>query len=280
MFGVYPGFGDTRIGRRVPPYSVRDRVHAFLDEEIAARRSGASTGGDVLSLLVAARDETGSGLTDQELRDEIITLLVAGHETTATGLAWALERLSRHPAVLARLVGEVDEGESDAYLEAVCRETLRVRPVIQDVMRRVKSDVELPGGRVERGAMAMPAIALAHTDGSTYDDPNEFRPERFLDTKPGTYTWLPFGGGPRRCIGAAFALMEMKTILATLLKHRELATTRAEGERARIRHVTLVPNRGARIKTRPRGRRTTAMAGGQRESPEAVGAVLPMGFPS
>jgi cytochrome P450 len=246
MFGVWPGFGSTAVGRRVAPYKVRREVDAILDEEIRDRRAR-GPGEDVLSLLVAARDDDGRALTDQELRDEIITLLVAGHETTATALAWALERLSRSPRALARAVAEVDAGESDEYLEAVCRETLRVRPVIQDVMRKVKEPIEVGGARIEPGAMAMPAIALAHLDEETYRDADEFRPERFLEAKPGTYTWLPFGGGPRRCIGAAFALMEMKTVLATVLRDVEVATTRAPGERPRIRHVTLVPHRGARI---------------------------------
>jgi cytochrome P450 len=247
MFALFPHFGDGKIARRFPPYSIRDQVHAFLDEEIDARRASAAPGTDVLSLLVAARDEDGRALSNEELRDEIITLLVAGHETTATALAWAFERLSRNPRVLARLYEEIDAAESDDYVEAVCRETLRVRPVIQDVMRRVKEDVEVNGHRIERGAMAMPAIMLAQVDGKTYAEPDEFAPERFLDAKPGTYTWLPFGGGTRRCIGAAFALMEMKTVLKTVLQQIQLATTRAPGERPRIRHVTLVPHKGARI---------------------------------
>jgi cytochrome P450 len=270
MFGVWPTFGQTAIGRRLAPYSVRRKVDAILDEEIRDRRAGKGDGVDVLSLLVAARDDEGRALTDQELRDEIITLLVAGHETTATALAWALERLSRHPEVLARLVAEVDAGVSDEYLEAVCRETLRVRPVIQDVMRRVTEPVELAGARVAPGAMAMPAIALAHLEEGAYPDAAAFRPERFLDAKPGTYTWLPFGGGPRRCIGAAFALMEMKTVLATVLRQVELGTTRAPGERARIRHVTLVPHRGARVAVTDRAAPAVERPG----TPERGAAVL------
>jgi len=247
MFAVWPEFGRTRIGRHLPPYTVRRRVHAILNQEIAERRAGRADDGDVLSLLVAARDDDGRALTDRELRDQIITLLVAGHETTATALAWTLERLSRHPHVLARLYEEVDAGESEDYLEAVCRESLRVRPIIQDVMRRVKAPADVARGRIERGAMAMPAIQLAHIDPATYDDPDEFRPERFLDSKPGTYTWLPFGGGTRRCIGAAFALMEMKVVLRTILEKTQLGTTNAPGERQRIKHVTLVPHKGGRI---------------------------------
>ena len=277
MFAVFPHFGDGKIARRFPPYSVRDQVHAFLDEEIDARRARAEPGSDVLSLLVAARDDDGRALSNEELRDEIITLLVAGHETTATALGWAFERLSRNPRVLARLYEEIDAGESDDYVEAVCRETLRVRPVIQDVMRKVKAPVEVNGAHLEKGAMAMPAIMLAHLDTATYDDPDDFKPERFLDAKPGTYTWLPFGGGTRRCIGAAFALMEMKTVLKTVLTEIQLATTRTPGERARIRHVTLVPHKGARIAVEDR-QPSTAIEDSQRQSPKAVEAVLPADF--
>ena len=269
MFALWPDIATSRIGRRLSPYSVRRQVDVMLDEEIADRRARGD-GTDVLSLLVAARDEDGRALTDQELRDEIITLLVAGHETTATALAWTLERLSRHPDVLARAVAEADAGESDDYLDAVCKETLRVRPVIQDVMRVVKQPVELGGARIEPGALAMPAIAVAHMDEANYPGAEAFRPERFLDQKPGTYTWLPFGGGTRRCIGASFALMEMKTVLRSVLRNVELATTRAPGERQRIKHVTLVPHRGARIavaeRTGPRREPTAA--------PERGSAVL------
>jgi cytochrome P450 len=144
-------------------------------------------------------------------------------------------------------------------------------------MRKVKEPVEVNGARIDRGAMAMPAIMLAHLDSVTYDDPDEFKPERFLDTKPGTYTWLPFGGGTRRCVGAAFALMEMKAVLRTVLTNVQLATTKTPGERARIRHVTLVPHKSAKIAVADR-RTGTAIDGRQRQSPEAVEAVLPTGF--
>jgi cytochrome P450 len=267
LLTTWPGFADTRLAQHVGPIGMRRKLDAILDEEIADRRA---TGGgdDILSLLVAARDEDGNAMTDEELRDEIMTLLVAGHETTATALAWAFERLSRHPGVLARVDQEIDAGDPDEYLDAVCKETLRVRPVIQDVMRRVTRPVELGGGRIEEGAMVMPAIALAHLDPGNYDDPEAFRPERFLGVKPGTYTWLPFGGGPRRCVGAAFALMEMRVVLRAVLERIRLAPTRSPGELPRIKHVTLVPHRGARIavaERRPEPRPATGVA-------EAVGA--------
>ena len=167
-------------------------------------------------------------------------------------------------------MAEVDAGESDEYLEAVCRETLRVRPIIQDVMRKVKQPVEIAGARVEPGAMVMPAILLAHLDEDTYPDAAAFRPDRFLDSKPGTYTWLPFGGGTRRCIGAAFALMEMKTVLATILRNVDLATTRAPGERPRIKHVTLVPQREARIAVSGRQAPKRSVGSAPRERPAVL----------
>jgi cytochrome P450 len=246
VYTVWPGFADTRLATYTRPYVLRRRLDEILDEEIADRRAGQGSD-DVLTMLVAARDEDGNAMTDQALRDELMTLLVAGHETTATGLAWALERLTRHPDVLARAYDEVDGYDPDDYLDAVCKETLRVRPVIQDVMRRVSRTVEVGGGRVEAGALVLPAIELVHLDPAIYDDPTAFRPERFLGVKPGTYTWLPFGGGPRRCIGAAFALMEMRVVLQTVLERVRLATTTAPGERQRVKHVTLVPHRGARV---------------------------------
>jgi cytochrome P450 len=149
--------------------------------------------------------------------------------------------------VLSLLVAARDEEGNPLYLDAICKETLRVRPVIQDVMRVVSRPVEIGGGRIEPGGMVLPAIELTHLDPAIYDEPEEFRPERFLGAKPGTYTWLPFGGGPRRCIGAAFALMEMRIALATILERVRLATTSAPGEKQHIKHVTLVPHRGARI---------------------------------
>jgi cytochrome P450 len=236
LLSLWPRLVETRAGSIAGPLKVRRKVDALLHEEIALRRARRHGGDDVLSMLIAA------GADDGEIRDQVMTLLLAGHETTATGLAWTFERLTRHPEALAR-AADLD-GD---YLDAVCKEALRVRPVIMDVVRKVTRDVEIGGGRIEAGAFVMPSIALAHLDPATYDEPHEFRPERFLGVKPGTYTWLPFGGGPRRCLGAAFALMEMRLVLETVLRRVRLATTRAPGERPRFKHVTLVPARGARI---------------------------------
>jgi cytochrome P450 len=196
-------------------------------------------------MLVAARDEEGKPLGDDALRDQLVTLLLAGHETTATGLAWGFERLVRHPRALARLRSELAAGD-DAYLDAVISETLRVRPVIDGVWRRLTRPAEVRGHLLPAGTTVMPSIALVQLS-EAFDDPEEFRPERFLDGSSPPYTFIPFGGGARRCIGAAFAVMEMKTVLREALGAVSPRTTEAPGERPRAHHVTLVPHRGARV---------------------------------
>ena len=254
--GSFPGLVASPAGRALPAMRAARRADELLHDEIRRRRAE-EPGPDVLSMLVPGTGD------DRELRDQLMTLLLAGHETTTTGLAWTFERLVRHPAVLRRLRDAVDAGE-DAYVDAVAHEALRVRPVIMDVARKVTADVTVAGHRVRAGSLVMPAIALVHEDGTVYDDPQAFRPERFLDRKPGTYTWIPFGGGVRRCVGAAFALMEMRTVLKTVIERVDLATTRAPGERARVRHVTLVPARGGRIAVAARRSRpplTASVAG-------------------
>jgi cytochrome P450 len=215
---------------------------ALLYEEIAARRADPS-GDDILSLLVA-----NSELTDQQLRDELITLLVAGHETTATGLAWAFERLTRHPDALARAAAGDDE-----YLDAVVKETLRVRPVVADVVRTLTRETEVAGYRLAPGTIVLPAVALVQRSTRHYgDDALEFRPERFLDGSPPPYTWIPFGGGVRRCIGAAFATLEMKVVLREVLSRVELAPTRTADEGTIMRGVMLLPARGGEVAVRRR----------------------------
>jgi cytochrome P450 len=156
---------------------------------------------DVLSMLLLARDEQGDPMTDAELRDELMTLLTAGHETTATSLAWAVERLVRHPGGLERLAGD------PAYVDAVVKETLRLRPVIALVLRKLLEPLEVGGHELPAGTTVAPVILLVHTRADVYPEPAAFRPERFLDRVPGTYSWIPFGGGVRRCLGAAFATM-------------------------------------------------------------------------
>jgi cytochrome P450 len=217
-----------------------ERANELLREEIAARRRAPDVAErhDVLSQLVHA-GETDDG----ELRDQIVTLLMAGHETTTTGLAWAFERLLRHPDALAR----ASEGD-DAYLDAVVKETLRVRPVIPAVLRQLKRPVELGGWRLPAGVTVMPAITLMHEDPRLFPEPRRFRPERFLDDDEGsTYTWIPFGGGRRRCLGAAFASFEMRVALRTILRDVALRAADPREERVRSHHITLVPARGARV---------------------------------
>ncbi|MDX6642926.1 MAG: cytochrome family, partial [Solirubrobacteraceae bacterium] len=188
----------------------------------------------------------GGGLTDVELRDELVTLLLAGHETTATALAWAFERLLRHPDALARLREESAAGE-DTYLEAVVKETLRSRPVVMDVARALTAPVTLNGYELPAGVMVVPMITLVQSSDRVHDDAQAFRPERFLDGQPAPYTWIPFGGGVRRCLGASFATFEMKVVLSTILPAAVLRASRPEPERQRLRNVTFVPEHGGEV---------------------------------
>ena len=215
--------------------------------QIIAERRGApdlDTREDILSLLLCARDEGGEGLSDRELRDECMTLLLAGHETTATALGWAVERLLRHPDTLALAVEDAKHGDG-TYLDAVAKETLRLRPVIPLVARKLAEPVTIHGYDLPAGTIVNPSIYLVHHRPDVYPEPDAFRPERFLTQKPGTYTWLPFGGGVRRCIGASFALFEMQVVLGELLRSVELRRTRDGFEPTRRRAITLVPGRGA-----------------------------------
>jgi cytochrome P450 len=187
-------------------------------------------------------------MTDEELRDELMTLLVAGHETTATALAWALERLVRHPAVLQRLVDEVrDQGTEGEYLDAVVKETLRLRPVVPAVIRRLTAPMELAGYELPAGVFVSPSIYLTHRRPDVYPDPDVFRPERFLERPAGTYTWIPFGGGIRRCLGASFAMFEMKVVLAAVLDSVRLEPARDRGEAISRRAITFAPRHEGRI---------------------------------
>ncbi len=229
-------------------YEVRRRADEMLLREIRARRADPSgeEGDDIFSMLLAARDDDGKPLTDDELRDELMTLLVAGHDTTSTAMGWTLERLVRHPQVLQRLQsGELSE--DDPYLDAVIKETLRLRPVVPIVARRLTAPMEFGGYNLPAGTFVGPSIFLVHRRDDIYPQPHEFRPERFLDHNPGTYEWIPFGGGTRRCLGAPFALMEIKTVLGVILKNMWLRPSSAKGE-AMARHaITFDPAQGARI---------------------------------
>jgi cytochrome P450 len=221
----------------------------IIYEEIRARRAepDAAERGDILSLLLAARDEEGQALTDAELRDELMTLLLAGHETTATSLSWTLERIVRHPDVLARLVEEAREG-GDEYLDAVIKESLRLRPVVPGVARYLTTPLELEDRVLPAGVHVNPSIYLLHRHADLYPDPHAFQPERFLGRSPGTYEWIPFGGGIRRCLGASFALFEMKIVLSTILARAQLRPMSADSsEHVTRRAITFAPSRGGRI---------------------------------
>ncbi len=221
---------------------IRRAVDELVYEEIRLRRAdpGMEERDDVLSVLLQARHEDGGPMSDEELRDELITLLTAGHETSATALAWTFERLLRSPPALERLLGDLDD---EAYLDAVVKETLRVRPVVIDVARVVKRDVEIGGWSIPAGTIVVPAIALVQLRPDLYPEPRAFRPERFLgDEQPPSYSWIPFGGGVRRCIGAAFAQLEIKTVLRTVLGRVRLSAPDRAPELQRSRHVTLVPS--------------------------------------
>jgi cytochrome P450 len=236
-------------------FAARERVDRLLFAEIAARRQADVTGRpDILSLLVRATYEDGRPLEDEALRDELMTMLVAGHETTATALAWSVSHVLGHPDVRARMVDEL-AGAGPApldpqrvtrleYLDAVCRETLRLTPIIPLVGRRLTRPMQIGGTDLPAGVVAAPCIYLAHRRPDRWPEPERFRPERFLETKPTPYEFLPFGGGVRRCLGMAFALVEMKIVLAEVLSRVELRT--APGYQVRVvrRSVTLAPSEG------------------------------------
>ena len=200
---------------------------------------------DILSMLVQARHEDGTPMGDEEIRDELLTLLVAGHETTATALAWTIERLLRSPEKLERLRAEVEAGE-EAYLDAVVKESLRMRPPITIVLRRLTEPMEVGGRLLPAGVSLAPCIYLVHHREDLYPEPDRFLPERFLDAQPGTYSWIPFGGGVRRCIGAAFAQFEMKAVLRAIVSRVELRAADPADEAVGRRAIVLVPKQGAR----------------------------------
>jgi cytochrome P450 len=239
----------ARVLERVGPFAQFVRMQAEVDELlfelIAERRAEKAERDDVLAMLLEARHEDGSPMSEQEIRDELLTLLVAGHETTASTLAWAFERLAHDPQVLARLVEEVDAGD-DAYLTATIQETLRIRPVLPNVAPRlVAKPIEVGGWAYPPGCSLVLNSYLIHHDPEIYPDPDAFRPERFLDEQPGTYTWIPFGGGRRRCLGASFAMLEMKIVLRSTLSTFMLHPGDAP-EVARRRNITVRPSHGAR----------------------------------
>jgi cytochrome P450 len=245
--------GPQRI-RRFPPFRrLMERIDELLYPEIDARRRGPDLGerDDILSLLLQARHEDGRPMSDRELRDELMTLLVAGHETTATALSWAIVLLARHPADLARLESELSGGE-DGYLDAVIKETLRLRPVISLVLRKLVEPTEIGGRLLPAGVSVAPSIYLVHRRPEIYPEPERFRPDRFIERPAGTYTWIPFGGGVRRCLGGAFAEFEMSVVLRELVERRRIRPVGEQPERPVRSTITNVPNRGGEIVAAPR----------------------------
>jgi cytochrome P450 len=240
------------VGRRTWARFMRLRadVDEVLYDEIARRRTAADIAerSDVLSVLLQARDEQGKPLTDVELRDELITLLVAGHETTATTLAWAFDLLLRHPTELERLQTEIDSGEGDDYLDAVIKETLRIRPVVPGVVRKLTAPLDIGGREFPAGVRLAPNIYLTHRRADVYPEPARFNPDRFLNRPPDTYSWLPFGGGIRRCLGASFALYELKVVIPTIMRNVTLRAVGDEPEPIRRRAITFVPAHDAMVR--------------------------------
>ena len=233
----------------------------LLYAEIAERRADPDIAErtDALAMLVQAR----GGMNDKELRDQLITLLVAGHDTTATGLAWALERLTRHPAILAKAVAAAEAGDAagDEYLDAIAKETLRIRPVVPDVGRILKEPVEVAGYQLPAGVMVVPSITSVHADPNVYPDPDKFDPDRMVGATLSPTTWFPFGGGNRRCLGAGFAMVEMRIVLREILRRVELAATAEPGEKTRLKHVIMTPARGGRVTVRAVKQVASAAAG-------------------
>jgi cytochrome P450 len=237
-----------------------DRLDTMIYAEIEHRRaqSDLESRSDIMSLLLLARDEDGVGLTDEELRNELVTQLLAGHETAATSVAWALERLVRHPQALRRLLEEVDAmpDGGDDYLTAVVNESMRVRPVAPVVFRMLKQELQVGRYLLPADTLTVASVYLTNRNADVYEDPLAFKPERFLESGPETFSWIPFGGGIRRCIGATFAQLEMKVILRTILA--ELEPRAPDGWRGRRDELTrrpkliLVPSRGATVVWRRR----------------------------
>jgi cytochrome P450 len=226
----------------------RAEVDEFLYAEIERRSRDPrlEDRDDILSLLVQARDEEGEGLGPVELRDQLMTLLIAGHETTATGLAWSVERLVRNPRALERLRADLEAGGED-YLDWTVQESLRSRPVIPFVLRYSTEPFPVGGYVAPAGSLIAVSVGLIHGRPDLYPQPRAFRPERFEDGRAESFAWLPFGGGVRHCLGAAFATYEMRIVLRRILERCELAAAGDAPERPRRRSVTSVPSRGARV---------------------------------
>lgn len=246
-----PGFMRVDLGPLSPWGRFKRRLRTadgLIHEEIERRRRAPDLNErtDVLSLLLRARDEEGRPMTDPELRDELFTMLAAGHETTATGLAFAFDLLPRHPEVVERLRDEPDNG----YLDAVVTETLRIRPVLDAAERTLAEPRTICGYELPAGIRVYPAIACVHHRADLYPEPDRFRPERFLEGRVESYTWLPFGGGIRRCIGAALAQAEMAEVIRAVVETVDLEPLRPEPEQVVIKGITMVPKHGTPVRVK------------------------------
>jgi cytochrome P450 len=245
------GIATKRLGRRGPWgrfEGTRQRVDRLIYDEIAERRADPDLESceDILSMLVPARFEDGGEMSDSELRDQLVTLLLAGHETTATSLAWTFDLLLRNPAALERLRAEIAD-DGDEYLRAVIVESLRLRPVVPTAGRRLSEEIEVDGYTLPPGSDISPAIYLTHTRPDLYPDPLSFKPERFLDGALETYAWLPFGGGVHRCLGASFAEFEMRIVLREVLVRCRLQAASDRAERMKRRAFTFSPRHGTPV---------------------------------
>jgi cytochrome P450 len=254
IFVIAPA-ARAELGRFSPGAMFARRLRAadaLLYQEIERRRREPDLDerSDVLSLLLRARDEQGRAMSDRELRDELFTMLGAGHETTATALAFAFDLLLRNPAVLARLREEIEAGEDDAYLDAVVKETLRLRPVIDAAERTLTVPRTVAGWELPAGMKVYPAIVLVHQREDLYQNARAFRPERFLEDGAESYSWLPFGGGIRRCIGAALAHAEIAEVLRIAIPRVELSPLRERPDPVVLRGITLAPKHGVRVAVR------------------------------
>jgi len=273
VVGVFPPL-QKDLGPRSPggaflrtKAAIRASLRELVDERRAEAATAAASGGDpgrsdILATLLEATHEDGTPMSFDEIHDELMTALVAGHETTASQLARTFTRPAHEPGVVRELTREIDQDDGQAYLTATITESLRHRPVLPNAQPRLTmSEYELGGWTYPAGVALSPNAYLVHHDPALYPDPYAFRPERFLDTQPGTYTFIPFGGGRRRCLGAAFAQLEMRVVLKAVLREAEIRPADGDGraELARRRSITLSPKRGARVvlATRPRA------AGGQ-----------------
>ena len=250
---------DRNLGPHAPWarfLRARDAMYAALASQIGERRHtpGLEERSDVLSQLLLARDEQGNAMTDEEVRDELVTLLFAGHETTATSLAWAFDLLAHHPRVLSRLTADLAAGRPE-YLDATIKETMRLRPVVALVDRLVREDTQIGGYAIPAGAIVCPNIYLAQRRADLYHDPAAFRPERFTGQAPPHFGWFPFGGGIRRCLGASFATFEMRIVIPEVVQAVALRPASRRPARIRREAVTFVPHNGARCVVTPQRQR-------------------------